>query len=219
MRWPPPRASGRPSYIEERRNVWTNADEVKAFIEEHKGGRWEVGDRFVLPDIEQSYTAVAVRPFKHRGRFKLFVDFEAQCAVEGCEEYMIATKEIHQWMASPHVVRCCDAHRGCFRTEMEDAWKTQEQREAAAAKRASKPPEEPKMPKLGRVEQTVVDVVADFALVVDRVAASDVIGKAAAALGRPAAGKRDTRRQVAARALHSLARVGHVAVEGDVVLL
>jgi len=199
--------------------VWTNADEVKAFIEEHKGGRWEVGDRFVLPDIEQSYTAVAVRPFKHRGKFKLFVDFEAQCAVEGCEEYLIVTKEVHQWMASPHVVRCCDEHRGGFRTGMADAWKTREQREAAAAKRAAKEAKGPTLPKLGRVEQTVADVLADFALVADRVAASDVIGKAAAALDRPAAGKRDTRRQVAARALVSLARAGRVVVEGEEVLL
>ena len=114
--------------------MWSNADEVKAFIEDHKAGRWDVGDRFVLPDIEQPYTVVAVRPFRHRGKFKLFVDLEAPCAVENCEEYLIVTKEVHQWMASPYLPRCCADHKFGFSTPMQNAWKTEEDRAKIAAR-------------------------------------------------------------------------------------
>lgn len=114
---------------------WTNADEVEAFIAEHKD-RWSVGDKFVLPDIEQAYTVLAVRPFRNRGKFRLFVDLEAECAVEGCGDYLVTTKEVHQWRASRYLMRCCEAHNRQFTTTMPGAWKTKAEREALRAERA-----------------------------------------------------------------------------------
>jgi hypothetical protein len=197
--------------------MWTNADEVKAFIEEHKAGRWTVGDRFVLPDIEQAYEAVAVRPFKHRGKFKLFVDFDAQCAVEGCGEYFISTKEVHQWMSSPHLVRCCPEHRGAFSTTMRDAWKTSEQiaqRPVKVAKAKAGP-----VLRTGPNEQAVLDAVQAMSLVSDRIGVEHVISHAIDLLPAAPAGQRDTRRQRVVRALTSLVDAGRVALWGSVVVL
>lgn len=195
--------------------MWTNADEVKAFIEEHKGGRWLVGDRFVLPDIEQAYEVVAVRPFKHRGKFKLFVDLDAQCAVEDCENYFIATKEVRQWMSSPYLVRCCERHRGGFSTPMADAWKTQEQI-------AARPPFTPKVktpppPRTGPNEQAVLDALEDLSVVADRVCVFDVIQLAASKLAKD--DKRDTRRQRVVRAINSLSKTQRITLRGAAVLL
>lgn len=195
--------------------MWTNADEVKAFIEGHKAGRWLVGDRFVLPDIEQAYEVVAVRPFKHRGKFKLFVDFDAQCAVEGCGEYFISTKEVHQWMSSPYLVRCCEAHRGGFSTPMRDAWKTQEQ---IAARPSAKPKAEPTgKHRMGRNEQVVLDALNDLGVVSDRVRVSDVVELAMGKLAKD--GKRDTRKQRIVRAVQSLAETQRIVVQDGAVLL
>jgi len=190
----------------------TNADEVKAFIEDHKGGRWAVGDRFVLPDIEQAYEVVAVRPFQHRGKFRLFVDLEAVCAV--CEEYFITTKEVHQWMASPHLTRCCPAHRYGFTTSMANAWKTQEQIAALPVK-----VEKVKQPHVGANEGAVLDAVGEMALVADVAALSDVVARAVGKLPAGKGGKRDTRRQSVVRAIRGLAEIGRVRIEGERVWL
>jgi hypothetical protein len=195
--------------------MWTNADEVKAFIEGHKDGRWLVGDKFVLPDIEQAYEVVAVRPFKHRGKFKLFVDLDAQCAVEGCGEYFIATKEVHQWMSSPYLVRCCQEHRGGFSTPMRDAWKTQEQI-------AARPPSTPKVkatppPRIGPNERAVLDALEDLSVVADRARFVDVIELAISKLAKD--DKRDTRKQRVVRAINSLAKSQRITLRGGVVLL
>lgn len=197
--------------------MWSNADEVKAFIEAHKGGRWSVGDRFVLPDIEQAYEVVAVRPFKHRGKFKLFVDLEAACAVDGCEEYLIATKEVHQWMSTPHLTRCCEAHRYQFSTPMVDAWKTQEQ---IAARPVTQPKvkAEPK-PRLGPNERAVLEAMHAMSLVGDRVGVEYVVSHAIDLLPPAENGKRDTRKQRVTRAIASLAETRRITVRGDVVLL
>ena len=190
----------------------TNADEVKAFIEDHKGGRWTVGDRCVLPDIEQAYEVVAVRPFQRRGKFHLFVDLEAVCAV--CEEYFITTKEVHQWMASPHLTRCCPAHRYGFTTSMANAWKTQEQIAALPVK-----VEKVKQPHVGANEGAVLDAVGEMALVADVAALSDVVARAVGKLPAGKGGKRDTRRQSVVRAIRGLAEIGRVRIEGERVWL
>ena len=190
----------------------TNADEVKAFIEDHKGGRWAVGDRFVLPDIEQAYEVVSVRPFKRRGKFHLFVDLEAVCAV--CEEYFITTKEVHQWMASPHLTRCCPAHRYGFTTSMAHAWKTQEQIAAMPVR-----VEKVKQPHVGANEGAVLDAVGEMGLVADVAALSDVVARAVGKLPAGKGGKRDTRRQSVVRAIRGLAEIGRVRIEGERVWL
>lgn len=195
--------------------MWTNADEVKAFIEEHKDGRWLVGDRFVLPDIGQAYEVVAVRPFKHRGKFKLFVDLDAQCAVEDCEKYFIATKEVHQWMSSPYLVRCCEDHRGGFSTPMADAWKTQEQ--IAARTPYTPKVKEPQSPRIGPNEQVVLDALEDLSVVADRVRVFDVIELAVSKLAKD--DKRDTRRQRVVRAINSLSKTQRITLRGAEVLL
>lgn len=195
--------------------MWSNADEVKAFIEDHKAGRWAVGDRFVLPDIEQAYEVVAVRPFKHRGKFKLFVDLDAQCAVADCEEYFIATKEVHQWMSSPYLVRCCEAHRGGFSTPMRDAWKTQEQ----IAARPVRVVKEATPPRTGPNERAVLYAIEDLGAVSDRLPVSSVIDHAISLLPEGAVGRRDTRRQRVVRSLTSLVDAGRVALWGNVVVL
>lgn len=185
--------------------MWSNADEVGAFIEDHKAVRWTVGDKFCLPDIEQAYNVIAVRPFKHRGSFKLFVDLEAQCALETCEEYFITTKEVHQWMSSPHLTRCCEAHRFRFSTPVKGAWMTEAQRLAMPVK-AAKAVKAKAPPRVGRVEGAVLRAADDLAVVADSATVADLvkhaIGKLAAGVGR------DTRRQMVVRAVQSLARSG-----------
>jgi hypothetical protein len=197
--------------------MWTNADEVKAFIEDHKGGRWVVGDRLVLPDIEQAYQVLAVRPFKHRGKFKLFVDLEALCAVEDCEEYFITTKEVHQWMGTPHLVRCCPDHRYGFATPMADAWKTSEE----IAQRVPKEPKAKPTPvlRVGVNERAVLEAMQDLSVVGDRIGVEHVISHAIDLLPPAEAGQRDTRRQRVVRALTSLVDAGRVSLWGNVIVL
>jgi hypothetical protein len=193
--------------------MWTNADEVMAFIEGHKDRKWEEGDRLVLPDIEQAYEVIGVRAFKRHG-FKLFVDLEAQCAVEGCEAYLITSKEVHQWANTPYLKRCCDAHRGGFRTEMKDAWKTSEEIAARPA-----PVVKEKQPRTGAKQRAVLEAMAARSLAVDRISAEHIISEAVKLLPAPGKGQRDTRRQHVMRALDILVKRGRVVVEGDVVLL
>ena len=182
--------------------MWSNADEVGAFIEDHKAVRWAVGDKFCLPDIEQAYNVVAVRPFKHRGKFNLFVDLEAQCAVETCEEYFITTKEVHQWMSSPHMVRCCPDHRHGFGTPMQHAWKTKAQRLAKVAK----PVKAKAPPSVGRVEAAVLRAADDLSVLADSAIVADLVKHA---IGKLEVGAgRDTRRQMVVRAVQSLVRSG-----------
>ena len=193
--------------------MWSNADEVKAFIEDHKGKQWVVGDRLVLPDIEQAYEVIAIRPFKHRGKFKLFVDLEAACAVDGCSEYLVTTKEVHQWMASRYLTRCCDGHRHAFTTSMDYAWKTQEER---LRMKATEPKET--APRTGINELAVLDAIDDLSLLSDRLRASDVVAHAVGKLPPSAEGVRDTRKQSAVRALQGLIKSGRVTTEGDIIV-
>ena len=187
--------------------MWSNADEVGAFIEDHKAVRWTVGDKFCLPDIEQAYNVVAVRPFKHRGKFNLFVDLEAQCAIETCEEYFLTTKEVHQWMTSLHLSRCCKDHRYRFSTPMRDAWMTEAQRLARPVK-AVKAARGKALPRAGRIEAAVLVAAGELSLLADSATVADLVKHA---IGKLAAGTgRDTRRQKVVRAVQSLLRSGEL---------
>lgn len=196
--------------------MWTNADEVKAFIEAHKDGRWEVGDRLVLPDIEQAYEVVAVRPFKRRGKFLLFVDLEAACAVDGCENYLLASKEVHQWMSSPYLPRCCPDHKFQFSTPMDCAWKTQEQIAELKAKIAAPVV---KTPRVGPNERAVLDAVDQLSVLSDAERLTVLVDYAIGLLPPGAPGKRDTRKQSVVRALNGLVQQGRLRVESGRVLL
>lgn len=197
--------------------MWSNADEVKAFVEDHKGGKWAVGDRFVLPDIEQPYEVIAVRPFKHRGKFKIFVDLEAPCAVEGCESYLVTTKEVHQWMKSPHLTRCCEDHRYRFSTLMDHAWKTQEQRDQMEVR--APVVKAPKPPRVGVIEHAVLEAVLAASLVGDSIGVDCIVGLAVDLLPPTENGKRDTRRQRVVRAVASLAEAQRITLRDGAVLL
>lgn len=197
--------------------MWTNADEVEAFIEDHKGGKWLVGDRCVLPDIEQAYEVIAVRPFKHRGKFKLYVDLEAACAVDGCPEYFIVTKEVHQWMASPHLTRCCQEHRFGFATPMVNAWKTQAQIAELVPKRSKA--KQVKEPRVGPNERAVLEAIEDLSLLADSARLTDLVEHAIGKLPPGALGKRDTRKQSVVRALNGLVQREQVRVASGRVLL
>jgi hypothetical protein len=193
--------------------MWSNADEVQAFIEDHKNGRWEVGDGLTLPDIGQAYTVVAVRPFKHRGRFQLFLDLEAECAVEGCGEYFLASKEVHQWMSSPYLVRCCPEHRHGFSTPMQSAWKTEEQRKALEGQRRAKAEaKRAKGAQRGVNEVAVLQAIEELGLVAEFASGEEVVRLAIGKLPEPARG-RDTRRQSVVRSLRKLMQHGDVAVD------
>jgi hypothetical protein len=198
--------------------MWSNADEVNAFIEDHKGGRWGVGDRCVLPDIEQPYTVVAVRPFSHRGKFRLFVDLEAPCAVVECQEYLVTTKEVHQWMSSPHLTRCCVAHKYGFSTGMVGAWKTAEQR-AGERERLELRGRQEALPHVGLNERAVLEALEAVSLVGDQIGVEHVVSHAVALLPPAGRGGRDTRRQRVVRAIGSLAEAGRITLRGGAVLL
>lgn len=196
--------------------MWSNADEVDAFIVGHKDMRWAVGDKFCLPDIEQAYNVIAVRPFKHRGKFNLFVDLEAQCAIETCEEYFITSKEVHQWMSSPHLSRCCKDHRFQFSTTMPDAWKTEAQRLAKAAKPV-KAAKAKAPPGVGRIEGAVLRAADDLSVLADSASVADLVRYA---IGKLEAGSgRDTRRQKVVRAVQSLVRSGGLRLASGRVVL
>lgn len=199
--------------------MWSNADEVEAFIADHKGGRWSVGDRLVLPDIEQPYRVIAVRPFNHRGKFKLFVDLEAPCAVEHCGEYLVATKEVHQWMTSPHLTRCCAEHRYGFSTPMSDAWKTAAQLEVALEARQARVTRSVPTHRTGPNEDAVLQAMAAMSLVGDRVGVDALISCAVDFLPLVKNNKRDTRRQRVARAIISLRKEGRITVRDGVAVL
>lgn len=197
--------------------MWTNADEVKSFIDAHKELKWLEGDRCVLPDIEQAYEVVAVRAFKRRGKFMLFVDLEAACAVEGCGEYFISTKEVHQWMSSPHLVRCCPAHRFGFSTPMEHAWKTQEQIAGMVPKQGKV--KRPKHPRIGPNEEAVLGVIGAMTLVAEAVSVDALTEQAIKRLPLGDPSKRDTRRQSVVRAIKRLAQRGRLEVVSGRVML
>lgn len=197
--------------------VWTNADEVEAFLNEHRDTRYEVGDNFTLPDIDQQYAVIAVRMFKHGKRFRLYVDLSAECAVAGCSELLVCSKEVHEWRASPWLPRSCEDHRRQFSTPMPHAWKTSDKVEELLAAKAAKLPKARKPRPVGSVQAVLLGVLEDMAVVSDQPAVELVLASASRCL--PAAvGARDTRRQRLVRALDDLASRGLVRVSGGCVV-
>lgn len=200
----------------------TNADEVAAFLADHpRGVNFEEGDRLVLPDIEQEYVVRAVRPVRSKSRWRIYLEFEATCAVDGCGERFIFTKVADEFRTSPYLVRTCAAHRRAWSTPMANAWKTTEEIELMEAARASSRAEreERRSDNLGVNERVVLSAIRDLALLADEASVDAVVRHAVRSLPAPASGQRDTRRQTVMRALRNVAKKGHAQLGGDRVIL
>lgn len=167
---------------------WSNADAVVDFIDRTE--RYQVGDSFVLPDIGQRYEVGAVRPFKRDGKFYLFLDLFAECAVEGCSNRVHSPVEVNRWRQGRYLMRCCPEHRYQFQSPMPGAWKTLEERLVVR-----KPVQRRKV---GVVQRVVLSVLQDYQLVGEKISYETLIRASVDRL--PKAGKRDVRRQVVRRA-------------------
>lgn len=200
--------------IEQETVVWSNADEVMTFIEDHDNCRFEVGHAFTLPDIGQTYTVIAARPFRRNKSFYLFLDLETVCAVEDCSNLFVISVDVNRWRKSRHLTRCCQEHSYKFSTSMPYAWKTaderyalQQQDDERARRRDLVEAEKERQRnevKVGLVEQAVLDAVQDLDLVSPRHSREDVIRASIPKLKPAAAGTRDTRKQQVARAYRNL---------------
>lgn len=198
--------------------VWSNADEVMTFIEDHDNCRFEVGHAFTLPDIGQTYTVIAARPFRRNKSFYLFLDLETVCAVEDCSNPFVISVDVNRWRKSRHLTRCCQEHSYKFSTSMPYAWKTaderyalQQQDDERARRRALVEVERERQRnevKVGLVEQAVLDAVRDLDPVSSAPSWGDVVRTAVAKLTPPAVGRRDTRKQQVARAYRNLQHKG-----------
>jgi hypothetical protein len=190
--------------------MWSNADEVVQFLDSHRNRRYEVGETFVLPDIGQEFEVMAVRPFRHNGKFHLFLDLIAMCAIEDCTDVLAVSVDINRWRKSRYLPRCCPEHSYQFKTPMQNAWKTAEEladiAEARLQVRQSGDAQTPGVRvRIGAVQYVVLDVLYDWLeLLGDKPDHETVIATAVDRLPPPAAGERDTRRQRATRALQLL---------------
>lgn len=204
--------------IEQETVVWSNADEVMTFIEDHDNCRFEVGHAFTLPDIGQTYTVIAARPFRRNKSFYLFLDLETVCAVEDCSNPFVISVDVNRWRKSRHLTRCCQEHSYKFSTSMPYAWKTaderyalQQQDDERARRRALVEAEKERQRnevKVGSVEQIVLDAAQDLDLVSPHPSVDAVVAAAVPKLRPSAAGLRDTRKQQAVRAYHRLREKG-----------
>lgn len=192
--------------------LYSNADEVVSFLDAHEGRRYSVGEALVLPDIGQEYRVEAVRPFTNGGRFSLYLDLSARCAVAGCETRFGCSVDTALWRGKRHLKRCCPEHRYQFTTQLPGAWRTVEEREAlleaadAAASRRRQRAERKGLSRRGVVERAVLQARAALELVEENPAELAVVGLAVRMLARPSG--RDTRRQSVVRAVTSLRRRG-----------
>lgn len=204
--------------IEQETVVWSNADEVMTFIEDHDNCRFEVGHAFTLPDIGQTYTVIAARPFRRNKSFYLFLDLETVCAVEDCSNLFVISVDVNRWRKSRHLTRCCQEHSYKFSTSMPYAWKTaderyalQQQDDERARRRALVEAERERQRnevKVGSVEQIVLSTAQDLDLVSPHPSVDAVVTAAVPKLRPSAAGLRDTRKQQAVRAYHRLREKG-----------
>lgn len=204
--------------IEQETVVWSNADEVMTFIEDHDNCRFEVGHAFTLPDIGQTYTVIAARPFRRNKSFYLFLDLETVCAVEDCSNPFVISVDVNRWRKSRHLTRCCQEHSYKFSTSMPYAWKTaderyalQQQDDERARRRALVEAERERQRnevKVGSVEQIVLSTAQDLDLVSPHPSVDAVVAAAVPKLRPSAAGLRDTRKQQAVRAYHRLREKG-----------
>lgn len=188
---------------------WSNADEVISFLDGHKQVRYEVGEMLTLPDIDQTYEVKAVRPFRNRGTFFLFLDMDAPCAVEGCGEYFLVSVDVNRWRNSRYLTRCCPEHRGQFKTEMPGAWKTKAERaemvalEARSARRAEHRERVlAERRRVGVVERAVLEAREDLQLVGRPIGDEHLLAVGVGKLVRPEG--RDTRKQRVVRAIRVL---------------
>ncbi len=161
----------------------------------------------MLPDIGQEFEVAAVRPFRHSGKFHMFLDLVAACAIEDCTDVLAVSVDVNRWRKSRYLPRCCPAHSHQFKTPMRNAWKTAEERaeiaEARLRARQSRDiqSQDVRM-RIGAVQRVVLDVWWDWLqLLGDTPDHEAVIAAAVDRLPPPVAGERDTRRQRAARAL------------------
>lgn len=190
--------------------AWSNADEVEYFIEEHTNRKYAVGETLVLPDIDQTYVVKAVRPFRHNGDFHLFLDLEAECAVQGCTYPVGVSVEVHRWRKNRHMPRCCPVHRYKFATTMPGAWKTMEEREALVARSQQVAAAVTKAAKVhiraGHIERAVLRAETLLSVVSDRPTDAQLVAATVPMLSRPAG--RDTRKQKVVRAIAALRQRG-----------
>lgn len=192
---------------------WSNADEVIRFLNEHKGVNFEVGEYFALPDIEQVYTVVAVRPFRHKGSFYLFLDLEAECAVAECRNTFAVSMDVNRWRKSRYITRCCAEHPHKFSTSMRMPWKTIEERcELIEAGRISGErrrkleaalAQHKRSRRIGVTQAAVRAALQDLAVLGAKPKDEDIVRLAIAKLPVPK-GRRDTRKQRVVRALARL---------------
>lgn len=203
----------------------TNGDEVREFLTAHPYGvRYAEGDTLVLPDIGQVYSVNSVRPFKSGGRVEIYLEFRAECAVEGCEAEFLTVKSVREMRTSPALVRTCPDHRGLWRTPMPHAWLSgyeaeMKARAEDAARVARRARGGGRAVKIGRHERAALDVAEGLSLVRDRVDVQELVARVVEASEAPRGGGRDTRRQVAVRAVQTLRGKGLLRVEdGSVVL-
>lgn len=195
----------------------SNADEVISFLDQHVDRRFEVGESFVLPDVGQEYTVVAARPFTLGGKFHLYLDLEAQCAVPECEQVLSCAVDVRLWRNKTSLPRCCPTHRYGFRSPMEGAWKTLEQRlelmEEQDRKAQRKQQREQAKERLrrearrGPAQSAVLAAKADLELVTAAPDREQVVRLAMSKLPRPAS-RRDTRKQQVVRAYRALSEQG-----------
>lgn len=205
--------------------TWTNADEMADFLGRHpKGTRYEVGDFFDLPDIEQRYFVHAVRPFVSGKTSTVYLEFRSTCAVEGCGKEFLTTKTITELRKAPYMIRTCEDHRRRFKSPDPDAWKTSAELALRAKQKAeAKAKEEQKareaVPRTGPNEQAVLTALEGLSLLQVTATVSQVADAAVGLLPPEVAGKRDTRRQRVMRALKTLRKAGRMRMIGVAVVL
>lgn len=196
--------------------MYSNADEVAAFIGSHTERRYEVGESFTLPDIGQTYVIEAVRPFRLEKRLYVYLDLAAACAVDGCGNPVRCSVDIGLWVRNRHLPRCCPSHRRGFRSPMPGAWWDLERREAELAKLDKRAAARSRKTALqayrransrrGHVERAVLRAEGLLSVVSDRPTDAQLVAAAVPMLSRPAG--RDTRKQKVVRAIAALRRRG-----------
>lgn len=181
----------------------TNADVIEQFLD--RKDHFTVGETFTLPDVDQVYEVVTVRPFTKEGKFFLFVDLAAICAVEGCDELVMLSMDVFRWRKSRYVGRCCPEHRYQFHTPMKGAWKTSEELQEPVVRRRRR-----KVKRVGSLQRLVLDTFEGLMLVDGRPKRSSVIEMVVASMDPPTVG-RDTRKQRTERAYDLLVKSGFLS--------
>lgn len=168
-----------------------NADVVKEFSGRK---RFEVGDEFVLPDVDQVYEVTAVRPFTKNGKLMLYLDLAAICAVHGCDEMLEIAIDVYPWRRALYLTRTCPEHRGRFRSPVRDAWSGSHRVSPLKGKARG-----PHKPHVGRIQRRVLEAYWAWELIVEVPTREQVVETVVQEMEPPSVG-RDTRRFRAERA-------------------